>query len=182
VAADADVVRRAAGIRLLTCDVDGVLTDGRLYYDEDGRQLKAFSVLDGQWLKMLMRTGVQVGWITGSRTPCVARRAADLGIAHLVQDSEEKLPAWLALCERAGVSPERTAHVGDDLPDLPVLRRCGLAMAVPGAPAVLRGYVHHVTGAAGGYGAVREVCELLMHAQGTLAAQVERYAGERASP
>ncbi len=172
-----DALRRARGVRLLTCDVDGVLTDGRLYYDEDGRQLKAFSVRDGLWLKLLMGTGVAVAWITGSRTPCVTRRAEDLGIGHVIQGSEDKLAAWSSLRESLGISAAEAAHIGDDLPDLPVLRRCGLAMSVPGAPAEVLEHAHHITSGAGGYGAVREACELLMRAQGTLGAQLARFLG-----
>jgi 3-deoxy-D-manno-octulosonate 8-phosphate phosphatase (KDO 8-P phosphatase) len=166
------IAERASRIRLLTCDVDGVLTDGRLYYDEDGRQVKAFCVLDGHWLKLLMATGVEVAWITGSRAPCVARRAADLGVRRLVQGREDKVDAWLAIAAELGIGPERIAHVGDDLPDLPLLLRAGLAVTVPGAPAVIRPHVHLTTAAAGGEGAVREVCELLMRAQGTFDAVV----------
>jgi len=170
-----EALRRARAIRLLTCDVDGVLTDGRLYYDQDGRQLKAFSVRDGLWLKLLMNSGVAVAWITGSRAPCVTRRAEDLGIARVIQGSEDKLPAWTDLREELGIAAAEVAHIGDDLPDLPVLRRCGLAMSVPGAPAVVRANAHHVTAGTGGYGAVHEACELLMQAQGTLGAQLARF-------
>ena len=169
---------RARAIRLLTCDVDGVLTDGRLYYDEDGRQLKAFSVLDGHWLKLLMATGVQVAWITGSRAPCVARRAADLGIERVVQGCEDKLADWRAIACALGLAPQQVAHIGDDLPDLPLLLACGLAISVPGAPEAVRSRVHYVTRSAGGYGAVREASELLMRAQGTFAGQLARFVGE----
>jgi 3-deoxy-D-manno-octulosonate 8-phosphate phosphatase (KDO 8-P phosphatase) len=162
------LTERARGIRLLTCDVDGVLTDGRLYYSADGAEMKAFNALDGVGLKMLARAGVTVAWISGSNAPAVAHRAEALGVARLVQGAEDKLTPWKALLTELGLAPAACAHVGDDLPDLPILSRCGLGVAVPHAPSAVRQHAHYVTVRDGGAGAVREVCELILIAQGAL--------------
>jgi 3-deoxy-D-manno-octulosonate 8-phosphate phosphatase (KDO 8-P phosphatase) len=164
-----DVARRARAIRLLTCDVDGVLTDGRIYVGDDGRELKAFHVLDGIGLKMVMRAGIVVAWITGSKAAAVAHRARGLGIARLIQGSEDKLAPWEALRAELGVPADACAHVGDDLPDVPVFARCGLAVTVPHAPPAVRAQAHFVTAREGGAGAVREVCELLLAARESVA-------------
>jgi 3-deoxy-D-manno-octulosonate 8-phosphate phosphatase (KDO 8-P phosphatase) len=163
------VEARARRVRLLTCDVDGVLTDGRIYVDEDGRELKAFCALDGVGLNLLARAGIHVAWITGSAAPAVAHRARQLRIAHLIQDTGDKFAAWHELCARLGVAREETAHIGDDLPDLPVLAACGLAATVPHAPARVREQAHYVTARAGGDGAVRELAELILESRGVLA-------------
>ena len=165
------VAKRARAIRLLTCDVDGVLTDGRIYYDDDGRELKAFSSLDGVGIKMLARSGIAVGWITGSRAPSVAHRARMLGVAHLVQGAEDKLAPWDALRGELGLAPAACAHIGDDLPDLPIILRCGLGVSVPNATAAVRERAHYVTRREGGAGAVREVCDLILAAQDALVSQ-----------
>jgi len=163
-----DLLARARRVRLLSCDVDGVLTDGRLYYGEDGRELKAFSSLDGLGMKMLESSGVVVAWITGSRSPAVARRATDLGIAHVIQGAEDKLTAWQSLCDELALAPDQCAHIGDDLPDLPVIVRCGLGATVPHAPESIKRRAHYITRLSGGDGAVRELCELILAAQGAL--------------
>src|ERR1700690_3613659 len=129
-----DLLARAARVRLLSCDGGGVLTDGRLYYADDGRELKAFSALDGFGIKMLERSGIAVAWITGSGSPAVAARAADLGVVHVVQNAADKLAPWQRLRDELALAPEACAHIGDDLPDLPVMTRCGLAATVPHAP------------------------------------------------
>lgn len=163
---EGDVARRARAIRLLTCDVDGVLTDGRIYVTDEGRELKAFHALDGVGLKMLMRSGVVVAWITGSNAAAVAHRARGLGIARVVQGAEDKLTPWEALRNELALPAAACAHVGDDLPDVPVFERCGLAVTVPHAPRAVRAHAHVVTACEGGAGAVREVCELILAAQG----------------
>ena len=172
----ADIDARARGVRLLSCDVDGVLTDGKIYYAADGSQLKAFSTLDGFGLKMLQDSGVAVAWISGSRAPAIARRAEDLGVSHVVLGADDKLAAWQRLCRELAVEPRDCAHIGDDMPDLPVIGRCGLGATVPGAPAALKRAAHYVTRAAAGCGAVREVCELIMAAQGSLEPLLKAYA------
>jgi len=170
-----DLAQRARGIRLLTCDVDGVLTDGRLYYGDDGREMKAFSSLDGVGIKMLAGTGVAVAWITGSRAPAVAHRANALGVSRLLQGTEDKLAAWQALRAELDLAGAACAHIGDDLPDLPLILNCGLGVAVPHAPRVVSSRAHYITRRDGGCGAVREVCELILAAQGTLDAQREAF-------
>jgi 3-deoxy-D-manno-octulosonate 8-phosphate phosphatase (KDO 8-P phosphatase) len=121
-----------------TCDVDGVLTDGRIYLDDDGREQKAFNALDGVGLKLLMQAGITVAWITGSRAPVVLHRARSLGVERVIQGAEDKLTPWEALLRELGLPPSACAHIGDDLPDVPVLARCGLAVSVPHAPAAVR--------------------------------------------
>jgi len=169
------VAARARAIRLLTCDVDGVLTDGRIYYDDGGAELKAFCSLDGVGIKMLARAGIAVAWITGSNAPSVAHRARVLGVARIVQGAEDKLAPWEALRNELRLPPAACAHIGDDLPDLPVILRCGLGIAVPNAVAHVRDRAHYVTRHAGGAGAVREVCELILAAQDALAPHLASY-------
>jgi 3-deoxy-D-manno-octulosonate 8-phosphate phosphatase (KDO 8-P phosphatase) len=158
----------ARDIRLVTCDVDGVLTDGSIYVDDDGRETKAFNALDGVGMKMLMRAGITVAWITGSSAPAVMHRARALGVAHIVQGAEDKVTPWESLRSELALAPAACAHIGDDLPDVPVFVRCGLAVAVPHAPPIVRARAHLVTGRDGGRGAVRELCELILAAQGVL--------------
>jgi 3-deoxy-D-manno-octulosonate 8-phosphate phosphatase (KDO 8-P phosphatase) len=172
-----DLTRRASGIRLLTCDVDGVLTDGRIYLGDDGREMKAFSALDGVGLKLLAASGVAVAWITGSNAPVVALRARSLGIVHVLQGTDDKLAPWEALRAQLGVASSACAHIGDDLPDLPLLERCGLACTVPHAPAAVLERAHYVTRRDGGHGAVREVCELLLAARSVHAGSPPATAG-----
>jgi 3-deoxy-D-manno-octulosonate 8-phosphate phosphatase (KDO 8-P phosphatase) len=163
---------RAGAIRLLTCDVDGVLTDGKLYVTEDGRELKAFCVLDGVGLKRCAELGIAIAWISGSAAPAIAHRARHLGIAHVVLGAEDKLAPWERLRAELGLAPAQCAHIGDDVPDVPVLARCGLAATVPHAPEEVRAIAHVVTRREGGAGAVREVCDLLVAARGA----TQRYA------
>jgi 3-deoxy-D-manno-octulosonate 8-phosphate phosphatase (KDO 8-P phosphatase) len=172
----ADLTARARRIRLLSCDVDGVLTDGRLYYADDGSELKVFSTLDGLGLKMLHEAGVVVAWITGSSTPAVTRRARHLGVAHVILGAENKLAPWERLRNELGFAADECAHIGDDLPDLPLLARCGLALTVPHAPEPIRRQAHYVTRAEGGAGAVREVCELILAARDVLQPLVKAFA------
>ena len=171
-----DLAQRARGIRLLTCDVDGVLTDGQLYYGDDGREMKAFSSLDGVGLKMLAGIGVTIAWITGSNAPAVAHRARALGVGRLLQGTEDKLTPWDRLRAELDLPGAACAHIGDDLPDLPLLLRCGLGVTVPHAPDAVKSRAHYVTRREGGRGAVREVCELILAAQGALDGQQEHFA------
>jgi 3-deoxy-D-manno-octulosonate 8-phosphate phosphatase (KDO 8-P phosphatase) len=160
-----EIDARARDIRLLTCDVDGVLTDGRIYLADDGREMKAFCALDGVGIHLLQTAGVTVAWITGSNAPVVALRARSLGVELVVQGAQDKLAPWQKLVSELDVAPSNCAHIGDDLPDLPVLERCGLALTVPHAPAVLLERAHYVTRREGGAGAVREACELIIAAK-----------------
>lgn len=163
-----DLLERARGVRLLSCDVDGVLTDGRLYYADDGSEIKAFYTLDGLGLKMLHEAGIVVAWITGSSAPAVAKRARHLSVQHVLLGAENKLAPWERLREELGMAAEECAHIGDDLPDLPLILRCRLGVTVPHAPDVVKRRAHYVTRADGGFGAVREICELLLSARGVL--------------
>ena len=124
-----------------------------IFVDDQGREMKAFSVLDGLGMKLAMQAGIAVAWITGSHAPAVEHRARQLGVHQLVLGAEHKLPAWERLCAQSGLAPEACAHVGDDLPDVPVFRRCGLAITVPGAPATVAAHAHFATRTGGGMGA-----------------------------
>lgn len=166
---------RARNVRLMAFDVDGILTDGTLYVAASGEEFKAFNILDGHGLRMLRDGGVQLAILSGRESPAVTRRAQELGIDHVHQGLGEKLPAFEALCARSGVTAEQCGFVGDDYPDLPVLLRCGFAASVPGAPEAVRSRVHYVTRAAGGRGAVRELCEFVLDAQGRLDQALGRY-------
>jgi 3-deoxy-D-manno-octulosonate 8-phosphate phosphatase (KDO 8-P phosphatase) len=167
-----DVYLRARPVRLAIFDVDGVLTDGGLYYSDSGEETKVFDVRDGHGMKMLQASGVALAIITSRKSGCVARRAENLGIDLLFQGVEHKLSAFEALAAKLGLEPGQCAYMGDDWVDLPVLTRCGLAFSVPEAPAAVRQRVHYVTVAGGGHGAVREACELIMQAQATFEARL----------
>ena len=171
-----DVYDRARKIRVAAFDVDGVLTDGTLYFTDSGEELKAFNARDGHGLKMLKDGGVAIAIITSRSSRAVEARARNLGIDLLFQGVADKLVAFQDLLGRCGVGAEACAYTGDDVLDLPVLKRCGLAVAVPGALALVRRHAHYVTRAPGGAGAAREICELILHAQGTLAARYAEYA------
>jgi len=165
----ADVIERCRRVQLISFDVDGVLTDGKLYYSDDGRELKAFNVQDGAACKLLAQHGIHIAILTGRDSPMVARRAAELGIEHVYQGLEDKLAAFLTLCQKLRLSTDQVAHVGDDLPDLVLFEHVGLAVSVPnGHPAVIR-RAHHVTQVSGGGGVARELAELILHAQGAWA-------------
>jgi 3-deoxy-D-manno-octulosonate 8-phosphate phosphatase (KDO 8-P phosphatase) len=166
---------RARPIRLVTCDVDGVLTDSRIYVDDHGHEFKAYCALDGQGLRMLMHAGIEVAWITGSKAPTVTHRARQLGVRHVVLGAEDKVTPWSRLRAELGLPADACAHVGDDLPDVPVFNQCGLAVAVPHAPPAVRARAHYVTTRAGGLGAVRELCDLVLAAQGRLDALHANY-------
>jgi 3-deoxy-D-manno-octulosonate 8-phosphate phosphatase (KDO 8-P phosphatase) len=172
-----DALARARRVRFLSCDVDGVLTDGRIYVDDHGHEMKAFSALDGVGLNLLARAGIAVAWITGSAAPAVAHRARRLGVLHVCLDVPDKLAAWEALRQRLGFAAQECAHIGDDLPDVPVFHACGFAVTVPHAPATVREHAQYVTTRDGGAGAVREVAEFILAAQGhTLAGAPPRAA------
>lgn len=170
-----DAFERAKKIKLAIFDVDGVMTDGSLYLADDGQEFKAFNTLDGHGMKMLNRSGVELAIITGRTSQLVALRAINLGVTHLYQGSEDKLATFLELLEKTGLDPAECAYMGDDVVDLPVMRRCGLAVCVPAAPALVKQHSHTITQNPGGGGAVRELCELIMQAQGTFDAQLAPY-------
>lgn len=166
-----ELTRRARAVRLAIFDVDGVMTDGTLFIGAEGELFKAFNILDGHGVKMLQQAGVAAAIISGRSSAAVARRAAELAIAHVVQGSSDKVDAFDVLIASLALEPEQCAFVGDDLPDLPVMRRCGLAVAVANAADAVKSAAHYVTRASGGKGAVREFCELVLRAQGQLAGE-----------
>ncbi len=170
-----DALKRAKGLKLMIFDVDGVLTDGTLYYSERGEELKAFNIQDGHGIKMLRQCGVEVALISGRKSRMVELRAANLGIAHLYQGAEDKRAAYAALLQALALTGEQCGCMGDDLPDLPLIARCGFAASVPAAPEAVRSRVHYLTRAHGGHGAVREVCEFILRAQGTLDRAIGAY-------
>jgi 3-deoxy-D-manno-octulosonate 8-phosphate phosphatase (KDO 8-P phosphatase) len=169
------IYAKAKRISLAIFDVDGVLTDGSLYLTDSGEEIKAFNSLDGHGLKMLRESGVALAIITGRTSRSVELRAKNLGIDLLFQGVADKARAFAALLEARALDAAATAYMGDDVVDLPVMVRCGLALTVPNAPLMVKQHAHYVTRAAGGHGAVREACELIMHAQGTLAKTLEAY-------
>ena len=160
-----DIAQRAARVRLMIFDVDGVLTDGSLHFGPDGEMMKTFNVHDGLGIKLLQESGVQTAIISARQSPVVTRRAADLGIDHVHQGGHDKLTPFHHLLRVTGLTAEQCGFIGDDVVDLPILTRVGFAVSVPNGSADVRARAHHVTQAAGGRGAVREVCELLLHAQ-----------------
>lgn len=167
--------QRAQNVRIAIFDVDGVLTDGTLYYSDTGAEIKGFHVRDGQGLKLLQSSGVLTAIITSRRSKAVELRARDLGIELLYQGIADKLDTCRSLLSRVSLEAGAAAYIGDDLVDLPVLMHCGLAVSVPEAPLAVRGCAHYVTEARGGHGAAREFCEFIMQAQGTLNAEMRRF-------
>lgn len=161
-----DAMELARAVRLLICDVDGVLTDGRITFDDGGVQSKSFDVRDGHGLKMLQREGVTVALITGRSSKVVEVRARELGIKEVFQGIKRKRPVFEELIERLGLKPLEVAYVGDDVVDLPVMVLVGLSVAVADAHEEVRAMADHVTERPGGRGAVREVCELILKAKG----------------
>jgi len=170
-----ELKQRARHVRLALFDVDGVMTDGTLYLSGNGESFKPFNILDGLGLKLLKSSGVATGIITGRSSAAVTTRAGELDIDHLVQGSADKLRAYSDLKDRLRLDDQQISYMGDDLPDLPVLRRCGLAISPPGAAESVLSEVHFVTRTGGGKGAVREVCELIMQAQETWQTQVNHF-------
>jgi 3-deoxy-D-manno-octulosonate 8-phosphate phosphatase (KDO 8-P phosphatase) len=165
-----ELLLRAQDIRAAIFDVDGVLTDGRIYISERGEEFKAFSTLDGHGLKLLARGDIAPIVITGRDSPAVRRRVADLGIAHAVYGVHDKLAAAQQLLSTLGIGWDEVAAIGDDWPDLPLLARAALACAPANGHVEVRAIAHHVTAAAGGHGAAREFCDLLLSATGRYAA------------
>lgn len=173
--ADVNVSARAARIRLMIFDVDGVLTDGSLHFGPEGEVIKTFNVLDGHGIKLLQQSGVATAIISARQSAIVARRAADLGIVHIQQGVHDKRTAFEQLITKIEIDPEDCGFVGDDVIDLPILTRVGFAASVPNAHAEVRARVHYVTQACGGRGAVREICDFILRAQGNYAAALAPY-------
>jgi len=163
---DATLKERASKIRMLVLDVDGVLTDGKLYFDHAGNELKAFNTRDGLGMKALQRCGIEVAVITGRKSEAVAHRMSQLGIKHVYQGREDKLNAFQHLLDITGFDEYEICYAGDDWIDLPVMMRAGLAISVADAEERVKEHAHWITQRNGGDGAVREMCNLILAAQG----------------
>ncbi|HQR50334.1 MAG TPA: HAD-IIIA family hydrolase [Methylophilaceae bacterium] len=170
-----DAIERAKRVRLVVFDVDGVMTDGSLYLCDDGQEYKAFNSQDGLGMKLLKASGVDMAIITGRTSNVVVKRAENTGVAHFFQGVEDKLEAFEQLARELGLDHAECAFMGDDVVDLPPMRRCGFAITVPAAPGLVKAHAHYVTSREGGRGAVRDVVEFIMRAQGTFDAQMAQY-------
>lgn len=170
-----DVLERAKNIKLVIFDVDGVLTDGSLFIGDDGMEYKAFNSRDGHGIKMMLRNGIDGAIITGRTSKVVEHRIADLGIPHVRQGCSDKLPVYEEMIKELAVKPEETAFIGDDIVDLQIMLRAGLAVATNDAHPMVIQHSHWVTPSAGGRGAARDLAEMLMHAQGSYEAEMLKY-------
>jgi 3-deoxy-D-manno-octulosonate 8-phosphate phosphatase (KDO 8-P phosphatase) len=170
-----EVAERARRLRLMVFDVDGVLTDGTLWYGRDGEELKRFHAFDGHGIRMLAASGVACALLSGRSSAAVSVRAAELGIAHALQGIDDKHAAFEELLKKMNLNLQQAGFMGDELVDLPVLTRCGFAAAPREAPEAVRSRVHYVAAAPAGRGAAREVCEVVMRAQGTLERAIQGY-------
>ncbi|MDI1298330.1 HAD family hydrolase [Methylotenera sp.] len=170
-----ELLARFKNIKLLVLDVDGVMTNGGLTIGDDGQEYKTFHAHDGLGMKLLKASGVEMAIITGRTSNVVKKRAESTGVAHFYQGAEDKLAAFNDLVSKSGLQANQCAFMGDDVVDLPPMLKCGLALAVPDSPALVLKYAHYVTAKSGGQGAVREVCELIMQAQGTFDAQMAQF-------
>ncbi len=170
-----DILTKAARIRLVIFDVDGVLTDGSLFLGDDGQEYKAFNSRDGHGMKMLQSNGVTIAIITGRSSQVVTHRMASLGIEHVYQGARDKAPAYAALRGKLGLDDSQVAYVGDDVVDLPVMLQVGLAIAVKVAHELVKILAHWQTPSRGGRGAARDVCEMLLEAQGKLDDALRKY-------
>lgn len=166
---------KAKNIRLLILDVDGILTCGKIFASKDDDE-KSFHLHDGMGIKLLQRAGIQVALLSGKKSQAVANRAAELGIEHAYLGFEDKVPTYELLKRTLQLSDEAIAYMGDDLPDLPLLMRAGLAISVPNAPSYIQKQADMITVKHGGEGAVREVCEFILHAQDKFDAILAHYA------
>jgi len=169
------VEERLKKIKLLILDVDGVMTDGRIIFDSNGVESKFFNVKDGHGIKMVQRAGIEVGIISGRESQVVANRAVELGIGQVYQKSLDKMVPYRQMLEATGLSDEQVAFVGDDIIDIPILRRVGFAAAPADAVAEVLPFAHFIARNRGGWGAVREVCDLMLKAQGAWDTVTSRY-------
>ena len=171
----ADAALRARRVRLVIFDVDGVLTDGRLWYGPKGDVMKVFHAFDGHGIKLLQYAGLVTAILSGRRSPAVTARAKELGIKHVLQGIDDKLAAFQKLLRKIRIKADDAAYMGDDLVDLPVLKRCGFACAPREAPEDVRHAAHFIPMAPAGHGAAREVCEFILEAQGKLGRVLARF-------
>ncbi|MBL78769.1 MAG: phenylphosphate carboxylase subunit delta [Nitrosomonadaceae bacterium] len=170
-----DVIKKAKDIKVVIFDIDGVLTDGTLYIIDNGEEIKAFNSRDGHGMKMLKASGIELAIVTARKSNCVKLRAENLNISMLYQGEKNKLKTFKSLVKKLKVDMTACAYIGDDLIDLPIMTRCGLSISVPSAPALVKMNSHYITNSKCGHGAVREACEIIMLAQGTLETQLNKY-------
>jgi 3-deoxy-D-manno-octulosonate 8-phosphate phosphatase (KDO 8-P phosphatase) len=168
-------IEKIKQLKLLILDVDGVLTDGRLFFDQQGNEYKCFHARDGHGLKLLKQTGVEIAVISGRSSATVALRMKNLGIEHVYQGHENKRMAFQEILQNLQLSPNQVAHVGDDLLDLPIMTQVGFAIAVQDANFAVKQYADWCTQTIGGQGAVREVCDLIMQVQGSFDKVLQGY-------
>jgi len=166
---------RASALRLMIFDVDGILTDGSLHYGAQGELIKTFNALDGHGIKLLQQSGVTTAIISARQSDIVAKRAIDLGIATLMQGVHDKLTAFESILTQSGLNARQCGFMGDDVIDLPVMTRVGFAASVPSGHAEVQARAHYLARASGGRGAVREVCDFILHAQGNYEAALAPY-------
>lgn len=162
---DKEILAKAAQIKLLICDVDGVLSDGKVYFSNQGDEIKNFNIKDGLGIKLLQKSGIAVAIITGRQSEIVAHRAKELGIQHVYQGHTDKIAAFSEIIQSLNLKPEQVAHIGDDLPDLALMQRAGLGICVADAYSFVQQHADWVTANKGGEGAVRDVADLLLVAQ-----------------
>ena len=170
-----DILEKAKNIELVIFDIDGVMTDGGLFFDNNGGEYKAFNSLDGHGLRMLLECGVQAAVITGRKSELVKHRMNDLGITLLYQGYRDKTPAFEALLKEVNIKKEQIAYVGDDVIDLPIMSQLDFAIAVQNAHPFVKQHSHWITERSGGHGAVRDVCELILEAKGLLSDKLHSY-------
>lgn len=170
-----EIIEKARNLKLLILDVDGVLTDGRLFFDDQGKEYKCFHARDGHGIKLLRQSGVEVAAISGRRSNSVAIRMKNLGVEYVYQGHEDKVAAFNEIIQALSIKPEQVAHVGDDLIDLPIMTRVGLSIAVSDANFAVKEYADWCTETPGGLGAVREICDFIMQSQGTFEAVLQSY-------
>ncbi len=170
-----DLIKKTANIKLLALDVDGILSDGKIIYDANGVETKAFYVQDGVGIKALQQYGIEVAIITGRNSPMVAKRAGELGIKHIIQGRDDKVVGLTEIANTLGLSLEQCAYMGDDLPDIKALQSAGFSASVPNAHSEVVSRVDMVTTRTGGNGAVREVCDLILKGHGVYEAFIGGY-------
>lgn len=168
---------RLSHIKLLALDVDGVMTNGSVFFTALGDEIKAFNILDGQGIKSLLVNNIDVAIITGRTSPLTAKRASDLGIKHIAQGREDKKVALLELCQKLNISPDEVAYAGDDLPDLSAIKLANMGFTVPNAHPFIRKHADYCTTLCGGEGAVREICDLILCAKGLIDDYYNAYLG-----